>query len=118
MGPAGGSEQLEEMVKMVTHYPHRMASEEGIGTTSDTDRAAGFVARVREWLRQAYCGLHGHDNLLQFEKERMFLRCVSCGHQTPGWELSDMPRPTIRLRGDARHHALARPHLVKARRIA
>jgi hypothetical protein len=104
---------------MVTHYPHQIASGNRVGTTRDARRAVdGIVARVRDWLRQSYCGLHGHDTLLQFEKERMFLRCVSCGHETPGWELSDLPRPTVRMRGDVRHHALTRPQLVRARRIA
>ena len=71
-----------------------------------------------DWVRQTVCGLHGHDNLMQFEHERMFLRCASCGHETPGWELNEAP-PTVRLRGDARHHALnVRPRLVGARRIA
>jgi hypothetical protein len=70
------------------------------------------------WLRQLYCGLHGHDNLLQFGKDRMYLQCVSCGHETAGWELGDLPRPTIVARVDAHRHAPARPHLVSARRIA
>jgi hypothetical protein len=71
-----------------------------------------------DWVRQTVCGLHGHDNLLQFERERMFLRCASCGHETPGWELTEA-RPTVTLRGDARRHALnVRPRLVGARRIA
>lgn len=71
-----------------------------------------------DWVREAVCGLHGHDNLLQFEHDRMFLRCASCGHETPGWELNDPP-PTLRLRGDARRHMLTvQPHLVDARRIA
>ena len=104
---------------MVTQYPQQIASGARLPTTSEAHRAVnGIVARVRVWLRQSYCGLHGHDNLLQFEKDRMCLRCVSCGHQTPGWELSDIPRPTIVMRGDARRYAIARPHLVRGRRIA
>jgi hypothetical protein len=70
------------------------------------------------WLRQAYCGLHGHDTLMQFDKDRMYLECASCGHQSPGWTLTEA-RPSIRFRGDARRHALKRhPHLVSARRVA
>jgi hypothetical protein len=35
----------------------------------------------------------------------MFLRCTSCGHETPGWETGDrLPRP--RFSGDARRHQL------------
>src|SRR5260370_41189076 len=98
---------------MVTQYPQQIASEARLPSTRDAQRAVnGIVARVRVWLRQSYCGLHGHDNLLQFETDRMGLRCMSCGHQTPGWDLSDIPRPTIVMRGDARRHTLARPQLV------
>jgi hypothetical protein len=82
----------------------------GLGTDGFSDRALG-------WVRQALCGLHGHDTLLQFEQERMFLKCVSCGHETPGWELNEAP-PTVRMRGDARRHALVRPRFVEERRIA
>jgi hypothetical protein len=45
------------------------------------------------------------------------LRCVSCGHETPGWELNEVP-PTVTVRGDNRRHVIARPHLIRARRIA
>jgi hypothetical protein len=72
---------------------------------------------MMDLLRQMFCALHGHDSLLHFEQERMSLRCVSCGHETPGWELNETP-PTVTVRGDARRHALARPQLVRARRIA
>jgi len=73
---------------------------------------------VLDWVRQSVCGLHGHDNLLQFEHERMFLRCASCGHETPGWELNETP-PTVRVVGDARRHSLnVGPQLVRERRIA
>jgi hypothetical protein len=64
-----------------------------------------------------FCGLHGHDNLLQFQQDRMYLKCVSCGHESPGWELTETP-PTVSVRGDARRHTLVRPQLVGARRIA
>jgi hypothetical protein len=72
---------------------------------------------VIDRVRQMVCGLHGHDNLLQFERDRMFLRCASCGHESPGWEIADTP-PPVTVRGDARRHRVARPHLVGARRIA
>jgi len=97
---------------MVTNYP---ASHEGLAASSTQEE--GFGVRVFDWLRQTYCGMHGHDTMLHFQHERMSLRCVSCGHETPGWALNQVP-PPIKLRGDARRHALARPHLVSARRIA
>ncbi len=74
-------------------------------------------AMVFDRMRQLWCGIHGHDALLQFEQERMFLRCVSCGHESPGWELTETP-PTVRVNGDRRRHMLVRPQLVDARRVA
>ena len=66
-----------------------------------------------EQLRQALCGLTGHNRLLRYEDARLALKCVSCGHETPGWAL-DGPPPTI----TRRRHALNRPRLVPPRRIA
>jgi hypothetical protein len=103
---------------MVTNYAHSIAShDEEMRSAAEDASVDGLGGRVIDRLRQMYCGLHGHDTLLQFEQDRMFLRCVSCGHETPGWELNEAP-PTVTLRGDARHHRLARPQLISARRIA
>jgi hypothetical protein len=102
---------------MVTHYP-QIASGERLRAASDANRAdIGFFARLLTWLRQAYCALHGHDRLLHFEKDRMSLRCVSCGHESPGWEFNDRARPVVRAHGEMRRPAL-RPQLVRTRRIA
>ena len=102
---------------MVTHYPRHAAAEAVVAV--ETPRTVDSVgARVFEWIRQTYCGLHGHDTMLHFEKDRLLLQCVSCGHETPGWDLNDTSRPTVTVRADAPHHAVVRPHLVSARRIA
>ena len=98
---------------MVTNYPHPVASSEEIPTNEAHAEGFSMIDRVR----QMFCGLHGHDNLLQFEQERMFLKCVSCGHETPGWSLNEAP-PTVTIRGDARRHAVVRPQLISVRRIA
>lgn len=71
---------------------------------------------TREAIRQALCGLRGHDRLLHMGEHSMTLRCASCGHDTPGWDLNEVP-PTVTVRGDARRHRLHRPRLI-ARRIA
>ena len=42
---------------------------------------------ITDKIRQFFCGLQGHDALLHFEKTRVSLQCVSCGYETPGWEL-------------------------------
>jgi hypothetical protein len=102
---------------MVTNYPHSIASHEDGRATAEDGKMDGLGVRVIDRLRQLYCGLHGHDMLPHFDKDRMSLRCVSCGHDTPGWQLNEVP-PTVTARADSRRHAIARPHLISERRIA
>jgi hypothetical protein len=82
--------------------------------------AAENVAGMLDRVRQMYCGLHGHDTLLQFEQDRMFLKCTSCGHESPGWDLADAPPPAVSDSNiePARPRAIMRPQLVGARRVA
>ena len=49
--------------------------------------ATGVNTSAVELFRQFVCGLHGHDELLHFETGRLSMRCTSCGHETPGWDL-------------------------------
>jgi hypothetical protein len=103
---------------MVTNYPQSFTShEDGMSATAEDEKMDGLGVRVIDRLRQMMCGLHGHDTLPHFGKDRMSLRCVSCGHETPGWELNEVP-PTVTARSEARRHALVRPRLISARRIA
>ena len=102
---------------MVTNYPRSIASRESVRTASEPTQEEGLGGKMLDWLRQTFCSLHGHDTMLHFQQERMSLRCVSCGHETPGWSLNEVP-PTVTIRGDARRLAIVRPQLVSARRIA
>jgi hypothetical protein len=61
---------------------------------------------VLERLGQIVCGIHGHDNLIQFEQYRMFLKCASCGHETPGWKLPNR-RPVAKVSDARREPAIA-----------
>jgi hypothetical protein len=72
----------------------------------------GVLARAGEQVRQFICGLHGHDALLHFEKERLSLMCTSCGHETPGWDVTSGAGRPERLR-----RVVGMP-LVSQRRIA
>jgi hypothetical protein len=67
-------------------------------------------------VKQMWCGLHGHDALLQFEQDRMFLRCVSCGHETPGWNLQEAA-PAAAPEAEA-PTAIVQPQLISVRRVA
>ena len=47
-------------------------------------------------LQQLICALWGHEEYLHFEKNRMSLQCVACGHESPGWTVN--PRqPVLRF---------------------
>ena len=72
---------------------------------------------VIDRLHQMMCGLHGHDTLLQFKQDRMFLRCQSCGHETPGWDLNETPPAISTAAAEVEPHAVA-AHLIGERRIA
>jgi hypothetical protein len=107
---------------MVTNYPQQLTAPSGSAAVERTatreGEAAGgrtLVARAMAKLGQLLCGLRGHDEVLHFENHRVMMRCTSCGHDTPGWEISGHG-PRRRYEGDARRHSLsavpARPHLV------
>ena len=48
-----------------------------------------------ESLKRLICGIRGHEDYLQFEKDRVYLQCVACGHESPGWTVE--PRPVVRF---------------------
>jgi hypothetical protein len=103
---------------MVSNFPRLFAAPDAVAPRPDqTSQAEGFGELVLDRVREAFCGLHGHDSLLQFQEHRMFLKCLSCGHESPGWELDGTP-PTVVAQADHRRLALVRPQLMDDRRIA
>jgi hypothetical protein len=63
------------------------------------------------------CSLHGHDAILQYERNRIFLRCTSCGYETPGWDVTRTPA-LLHPAPEARPTLAAPPDLAVARKIA
>lgn len=57
-------------------------------------KAMAFAAA--EALSRAYCGLGGHTMALRFEKSRVSLHCMSCGHNTPGWTIQARSQAALR----------------------
>lgn len=92
---------------MVTNYPQRLTA----ATEAGNDATEGLVTRVIGRLGQLLCGLRGHDSVLHFEGKRVMMRCTSCGHDTPGWDISGRG-PRRRFEGDARRHLVATKRLV------
>jgi len=92
---------------MVTNYPQQLSATAGVAPATPS----GVVARAMAWIGQTLCGVRGHDAVLHFEGSRVMMRCTSCGHDTPGWEISGRG-PRKRFEGDKRRHALATQRLV------
>jgi hypothetical protein len=97
---------------------HRFVSR-GAAEVGD-QRSRGLFAWFLCSLQQAVCALHGHDAILQYERSRMFLRCTSCGYESPGWEVA--ANATLRHRRVEARAAFAAPgdlrDLAVARKIA
>src|SRR5438270_9597350 len=94
---------------MVTNYPQRLTA-----TTTATEHtafAASFLSRFAGRVGQVMCAMRGHDSVLHFEGNRVMMRCTSCGHDSPGWEISGRA-PRRRYEGDRRRHVIATQHLV------
>jgi len=91
---------------MVTNYPQQLAA----AAELTYDRTTGVMGRAMGRLGQLMCGMRGHDSVLHFEGKRVMMRCTSCGHDTPGWEINGRA-PRKRFDGDARRHAL-KPQFV------
>jgi len=98
-----GREWEETLRIMASHYEDIAATP--VTASSDPVQERGLLARALDQLQTAVCGWHGHDPMLQFEQGRMFLRCSSCGYQSPGWETGDR-RPRARFSGDAARHQI------------
>jgi hypothetical protein len=78
-------------------------------------RAEDRLARSFRQLRYLQCSLlGGHEECLQFQKNRISLRCISCGYETPGWVL-DRHTPLVRFPTERRRTYAPQ---VSARRIA
>ena len=102
---------------MVSNFPRWFASpDELVSHPAQTPQVDGFGERVLDRVREAFCGLHGHDSLLQFQQDRLFLKCVSCGHESPGWDLNE-PRPTV-VAGVKESRPVVESPLLDERRIA
>jgi len=94
---------------MVTNYPQRLTASAGINGQRIT--AGSLINHAMGRLGQLLCGMRGHDSVLHFEGKRVMMRCTSCGHDSPGWEISGRA-PRRRFEGDARRHLLTPQRLV------
>ena len=72
--------------------------------------ATSVLARFSSWARSTWCRVNGgHYKVLYTEPTRLALRCVACGHTSPGWHVGS-PRFARRLAGD--------PERLRVQRVA
>ena len=61
---------------------------------------AWFASYMTDYLmglfKRLVCVWRGHEDYLHFEKNRVYLECVACGHESPGWTI-DSQRPVLRF---------------------
>ena len=93
---------------MVTNYPQRLTA---TTTGSEANNSANLMNRLAGRVGQWMCAVRGHDSVLHFEGNRVMMRCTSCGHDSPGWEITGRG-PRQRYEGDRRRHRLAPQRLV------
>lgn len=94
---------------MVTNYPQQLTAASEAPQSQVVD--GSIITRAVGRLGQLMCGVRGHDEILHFEGNRVMMRCTSCGHHSPGWEISGRG-PRRRYEGDARRHSLTAARLV------
>jgi hypothetical protein len=76
-----------------------------VGASNALAFVLALWSRASRSLHSALCGIHGHDPLLQVHNRRIFLKCTTCGHETPGWSTSERG-PQLRYTGDHARHRL------------
>ena len=79
--PAEANMTVNRATMMLTHVHPRLLFR---GPAFDARRALRAVVAM---LRQAMCGIGGHDYYVRSTADRMFLRCLVCGRETNGWRI-------------------------------
>ena len=74
-----------------------------------TGAVTSLLGRIMSWLRSTWCVINGgHFKVLHTEPDKLALRCVACGHMSPGWEVGS-PRIARRMPADPERLRVRRP---------
>jgi hypothetical protein len=71
---------------LLEHVPSTWAPAQGFLNTAWSRISADTIG-LADWVRRARCGLTGHAMILHLQPQKMSLRCMDCGEQTPGWTI-------------------------------
>jgi hypothetical protein len=87
----------------------RIAEPRTLRTGAATIGGRSLWARFMRSLCSIWCVINGgHYKVLHTEPERLALRCVACGHTSPGWEVGS-PRVARRMPADPERLRVRRP---------
>lgn len=65
--------------------------------------AAAAWLRFARWAQTTWCVINGgHYKLLHAAPDRLALRCVACGHSSPGWSIDRARLVPVAPRGRRR----------------
>jgi len=90
----------------MTTISMRVSSPAALQNTADMSASAVSIwRRTTRLMQSTWCVINGgHYKVLHTEPDRMALRCVACGHTSPGWIVGSprlartMPSDPERLR--------------------
>ena len=87
----------------------RLSEQHALANNATTAAKAAWMRMVKG-LQSTWCVINGgHYKVLHTAPDRMALRCVACGHTSPGWEVGS-PRLARTIP--------ASPERLRARRAA
>jgi hypothetical protein len=71
--------------------------------TKASGALTAFMTRLAKGCQSTWCVMNGgHYKVLHTEPDRMALRCVACGHTSPGWSVGS-PRLARAVPAGAEH---------------
>lgn len=77
---------MRERVRDMTTISMRVSNPAALRNGAAVTAAASTWTRMTRWVQSTWCVVNGgHYKVLHTEPDRMALRCVACGHTSPGW---------------------------------
>jgi hypothetical protein len=99
-------------VNDMTTISIRVADPARLTRTTACARGTSVWTRLVRVLQSTWCVVNGgHYKVLHTEPERMALRCVACGHTSPGWVVGS-PRLARSIPADPERLRAVRGRLV------
>lgn len=104
----GGDVTAMTMISMRVSEALKLTS----SATAISAKAAALATRLTRGAQNAWCVVNGgHYKVLHTEPDRVALRCVACGHMSPGWAVGS-PRLSRTMPADPERLRVVRSRMV------